>query len=430
MSRACPPSHVIVAVLVGDEPAAEFNEHQRRCRRCAAIATAVGDAVAAGLVEDDVDVETLIAEEIISALDEQPDHRWWSIVRDDPAFHAAFVAKHLLDVADRFYGRDPRRGLAYVEAALVICEATPKIPAAVHATALKEKSTYLRRFFRIGEALATLDVADKVAATAGDDAKYISATLKLARAMILADPEVGQFDDALRLAAEARVVLAGLDRGRELTTMRVTAMVTMWQGHFAEALNAFEALLPLTLEAETPDLDLATLYQAIGKCAAEIGDIHSALQAMALARVIFEQLGSLADLAKCDWIDGRAGLHASSYENSLALFESAAEAFERLGRWDLWVRVKLDSVHALLSANPATDVVQRCESIATMSTMLDQREPNRRRHCTAEALDFLRRYAGQGALDIETVKYVRSYLDEIAERPPRSFLAPTHPNIM
>ena len=35
----------------------------------------------------------------------------------------------------------------------------------------------------------------------------------------------------------------------EDAAMRVEAMVRMWQGHFAEALKGFEALLPLTLAA-------------------------------------------------------------------------------------------------------------------------------------------------------------------------------------
>jgi hypothetical protein len=248
--------------------------------------------------------------------------------------------------------------------------------------------------------------------------------------MILADLDVGQFDDAIRLASEARAGLALRDRPRELTAMRVTAMVEMRRGHFVEALKAFEELLPLTLAAPTPELDLATLYQAIAKCAAETGDICKAYQATAVARVIFERLESLVDLARCDWIDGRAGLHASSYDDCLALFGSAAAAFEQLGRWDLWVRVKLDSVRALLSADPATEVAQTCEAIATMSTILDQREPSRRHHCTAEALDFLRRQNGQGALLLEKINYVRSYLDTIAERPPGSFTPPTHLNIM
>jgi tetratricopeptide (TPR) repeat protein len=390
MNRSCPPYHVIVAVLAGDEPAAEFDAHLRGCRRCAGIATAVRDAVAAGLTEDDGDVETLVAEEIALALEEQPVHRWPSIVRADATFHAAFVAKHLLEIADRFYGPDPRRGLAYVETALVICEVIPERPAALYATALKEKSTYLRRFFRMGEALATLDSADQVAAAAGDEADYICATLKLARAMILADPEVRRFDEALRLASEARPRFAGRDRPRELTAMRVAAMVEMRRGHFAEALMTFQELLPPTLATVTPDLDLATLYQGLAKCAAETGYVDAAHRATALARAIFQRMGSLAELACCDWIDGRACLHVSAYDDCIARFESAAAVFEQLGRWDLWVQVKLDSVRALLANDPATDVTHICQAIATTSMQLDRREPDRRHHCTAEALDFLR----------------------------------------
>jgi tetratricopeptide (TPR) repeat protein len=430
MSRGCPSYRTIVAVLVGDEPAAEFEKHQLTCRRCATIAIAVRDAVAAGFLEDSVDVEMLIAEEIIAILTDQPSHRWPSMVRADPTFHATFVATHLLEVADRFYSSDPRRGLAYVEAALAICDVVPERPAALYATALKDKSTYLRRLYRIGEALAALDIADQVAAGAGVDAEYLGATLKLARAMILADPDVGQFDDALRLASEARAGLGRRDRPRELTAMRVAAMVEMRRGHFAEALRAFEALLPLTLATSAPELDLATLYYAIAKCAAETGKTRMAYGATALARTIFERLGSRVDVAVCDWIDGRATLNASSYDDCLALFGSAAAVFEQVGRWDLWVRVKLDSVHTLLAADPAADVAQTCESIATMSILLDQREPSRRHHCTAVALEYLRSRAGHGVLLPEEVIYVRSYLDEIAERPPRSFAPPTHLNVM
>lgn len=396
MNRSCPPYHVIVAVLAGDESPAEFIEHQRGCRRCAAIATAVRDAVAAGLTEDDDDVETFLAEEIALSLEEQPTHRWPSIVRADRTFHATFVARQLLEAADRFYGPDPRRGLAYVETALVICEVIPERPAALYATALKDKSTYLRRFFRIGEALTTLDAADKVATAADDDADYIGATLKLARAMILADPEVRRFDEALRLASEARRRFAGRDRPRELTAMRVAAMVEMRRGHFAEALMAFQSLLPSTLATVTPDLDLATLYQGLAKCAAETGYVEVAHRATALARVIFQRMGSLAELACCDWIDGRASLHVSTYDDCIARFESAAAVFEQLGRWDLWVQVKLDSVRALLAIDPATDVTHICQSIATTSMQLDQREPDRRHHCTAEALEFLRHPSNQG----------------------------------
>lgn len=429
MSRSCPPNLVILAVMMGENAPAGFEEHRRGCRRCSAITAAVRDAAASPLLDESADMETIIAGEIVARLEEEPAHRWPSIARGDLMFHAEFVGRHLLACADRFYGPDPRKGLAYVETALAVCELIPDPPAELYATALKEKSTYLRRSFRITEALATLDAADEVAARA-EDAGYLVATLKLARAMILADPDVGQFDEALRLAAEARAGFAGRDRVRELRAARIGALVKLRRCAFAEARMEFEALLPFTLTAPAPPLDIATLYQAIARCAVELGDARSARIAAGLAREICIRLRDPAEVARCDWLEGRTDLLESACGPALARFAAAAVAFEQLGRWDLWVRVKLDSVEAMLATDSSADVTQTCEAIATTSTLLDQREPNRRRHCTAEALDFLRRHASQGALVVDTVAYVRAYLDAIAESPPVPFAAPVHRNIM
>ena len=60
---------------------------------------------------------------------------------------------------------------------------------------------------------------------------------------------------------------------------------------------------------------------------------------------------------------------------------------------DLWVRVRLDSVHVALVNDSDADVGILCESIATTSIALDEKEAYRHWQSTAKALDYLRRLA-------------------------------------
>jgi hypothetical protein len=106
------------------------------------------------------------------------------------------------------------------------------------------------------------------------------------------------------------------------------------------------------------------------------------------------------------------------------MFDSASAVFSESGQQDLWVRVRLDYAHDLLLDDPSANIRVMCESIAAVSTALDQREPLRRHHCTAEALAYLRTSVFENRLTVRDVAYVIQYLDHLTMAPPVRFTPP------
>lgn len=131
-----------------------------------------------------------------------------------------------------------------------------------------------------------------------------------------------------------------------------------------------------------------------------------------------------AELLRLEWLAAHADAIDGSTDVAIASLHTVARSFLEARVLDEWVRVRLDIVTLTVEADPESDVTDLCESIAAMSISLDEREPNRSRRCTAEALEHLRQIAMRRSVTVELAKYVRNYIASAESGRVVSFVPP------
>jgi tetratricopeptide (TPR) repeat protein len=360
-----------------------------------------------------------------------PPDRWPMIALTDSRFHHRLIARYLSRRAMALFVPEGkiREALKISETAstildiLVIGEPDDAALTIMRAETYVDQATYLTWLAQYGGALDTIELAEMLLATIlTPDADLIRARLLLARASIYSDPDICRYDDALALLNRAEEAFRWMEEhARHLAAERVRANVLIALGQLETARELLFGLLQPTEAANAHEH--ARLMHDIGVCAERMGNATEALQFSLTARAALMRFGdNPAEIGRVDWTIGRALEIAGDYEGAAGALNRAAEAFSHADLLDLWVRARLDFVHVALTRDPDADMRIICESIAATSIALDQKDANRRRHATAEALDYLRRVAIRRELTADTVAYVRAYLDEIAIRPARRFI--------
>jgi len=360
-----------------------------------------------------------------------PPHRWPVIVAGDSRFHHRVIARHLSRRAMAVLAEcgNMRRALRMSETASTILDilATREPYDAaleiMRAEALVDRATYLTWLGGYAAALDAIESGEMfIASILTPDADLVRARLLFARAIVYSDPDVCRYDDALALLDRAGEAFKLLEQpARGLAVKRMKAAVLMALNHFESARVLLLGLLGATEAADSREH--ARLMHEIAMCAVLMGNAAEALRFGEIARTALMRFGNNpSEIGRADWTIGRALEITGDYAGATEALNRAAETFARADMLDLWVRVRLDYVHVALVRDSAADVRILCESIAATSIALDQKEANRRRQCTAEALDYLRRVAMRQAVTVDTVAFVRAYLDEIAIRPARRFV--------
>ena len=360
-----------------------------------------------------------------------PMHRWPLIVAADSRFHHRVIARHLSRRAMAVLAPEGkiREALRMAETASTILDILAAADpddvglAIMRAETLIDRATYLSWLAAYGTALDLIEQAEMLIATILiPDAELVRARLLFARAIVYSDPDICRYDDALALLNRAGDAFRLLEQpARRLAVERVRAAVLMALGQLEAARDLlFDLLIPT--EAADPH-DHARLMHEIAMCAMLRGNATEALHFGLLARAALMRFGNNpSEIGRADWTIGRTLEIAGDYEGAANALNRAAETFAHADLLDLWVRVRLDLVHVALIRDADADVRILCESIAATSIALDRRDANRRRQCTAEALDYLRRVAMRREVTADTVGFVRAYLDEIAIRPARRFI--------
>lgn len=275
---------------------------------------------------------------------------------------------------------------------------------------LKDHSTHLRGARMYGAALAVLGVAESIA-PATDEPKQQLAILRLCRAMLFGDSNVCRLDEADALALACERDFEGRDPRRLALATFVRANSHRRRGNTSEALVLSRLARERFVAAEGADtIDVAFADQGIATCLVDLRYPVEARRMIASARRIFAQHFSAAELLRLEWLSARADAIDVSADAAIAALHTVARSFLEARMLDEWVRVRLDIVALILEGDPASDVTDLCESIAAMSISLDEREPNRSRRCTAEALEHLRQMALRRSVTAELAKYVRSYI--------------------
>jgi len=387
--------------------------HAERCSDCLRVID-VAKRLDSAFGEDLDAVERSIernTEEILSGL---PVHRWPTVAAGDPAMQHDDVIAYLLTRADAVSASaDMRRAVDYAGTAAAIAEkmyARDELSPERAIEVLKDHSTHLRGAGMYGSALAVLGVAESIAPVT-QDPELQTAILRLCRALLFVDSNVCRLDEAEELALACERDFEGRDPRRLALATFVRANSRRRGGDTPAALDLYRSARERFVASEGADaLDVAFADQGIATCLVNLGRAGEARETVASARRIFAQHSLAAELLRLEWLSARADAIDGSPDAAIAALHTVARSFLQARLLDEWVRVRLDIVALILEGDPVADVTDLCESIAAMSISLDEREPNRSRRCTAEALEHLRQMALRRSVTAELARYVRGYI--------------------
>lgn len=387
--------------------------HARKCPECQRVID-VAEKLDTAFDEDPDAVERSIernTEELLTGL---PVHRWSTVAAGDPAMQHDDVITYLLKRADAVSAAaDMRRAVDYSDTAATIAQkmyARGDLSPERVVEVLKDHSTHLRAGRMYGAALRVLGVAESIA-PATQEPELQLAILRLCRAILFADSNVCRLDEAEALALACEHDFVGRDPRRLALATWVRASARRRSGDASGALTLFRSAREGFVAAEGTDaLDVGFADQCIATCLVDLGYQVESREMIASARRIFTQHFLAAELLRLEWLSGRADAIDGSLDAAIAALHTVARSFLEARLLDEWVRVRLDIVALILEGDPASDVTDLCESIAAMSISLDEREPNRSRRCTAEALEHLRQMALRRSVTAELAQYVRSYI--------------------
>jgi tetratricopeptide (TPR) repeat protein len=321
-----------------------------------------------------------------------PQHRWPALVAADELLQHKVVAEHLSARADQMYYRDPHAGLMYAMSATMIYEvlaaSVHKVAAEARAAAWREQASFMLRCGRLGEYELAITRAYEFTDDAADP-EYERAVLDLSRAIALSEPDVGQPAEAIALLVSCTAVLASRgDVRRARIGMLRQGDALMATAEIERAAAIFRRLLVDATDSERPHVVLRLAW-----CAKEVGEYATALVLAGEARASFDRRGELAMRATIDWLIGEALSGMSELDEALSTLEKAEQDLSSLGMKNVWVAVRLTRAAVTLAADPTADIRELCGEAAAVSVHLDMREPSRRHHCTADALEFLRQNA-------------------------------------
>ncbi|HSY49999.1 MAG TPA: hypothetical protein VLC46_14385 [Thermoanaerobaculia bacterium] len=387
--------------------------HARKCPECERVID-VAKKLDTAFDEDPDAIQLSIERNTEELLTRLPVHRWATVAACDPAMQHDDVITYLLKRADAVSAAaDMRRAADYTDTAASIAEkmyARGDLSPERVVEVLKDHSTHLRGARMYGAALRVLGIAESIA-PATQEPRLQLAILRLCRAILFADSNVCRLDEAEELALACERDFEGRDPRRLALATFVRANSRRRGGDTPAALVFYRSAREGFVAAEGADeIDVAFADQGIATCLVNLGRAVEARQTIASARRIFAQHFSAAELLRLEWLSARADAIDGSPDAAIGALHTVARSFLEARLLDEWVRVRLDIVALILEGDPASDVTDLCESIAAMSISLDEREPNRSRRCTAEALEHLRQMALRRSVTAELAQYVRSYI--------------------
>jgi len=423
MTQRCPERKAVVAAILGRgsamsraemSAAAAILKHAERCADCLRVIEAA-DRLSRAYGEG-IDADTFavaVHEHVDRILARTRVHRWPTEAASDPTMQHEEVIQYLRACANRVADSDVRRATDYAGAAAAIAEklfAHGQIAADLMIETLRDHSTALRNASMYGAALTTLTTAESLTERA-EDPRLQRAILRLCRAILLADANVCQFDEADTLAAECESELGGRDARRAAIATYVRAGVRRLGGRSAEALGYYErARDGFAAAVGESSVDAALAQEGVAACLVGTGRQAEARPLLISCREVFERLDMRAEVARTKWHEARADARDGEFDRAIDGLHSVARAFLDIRMFDDWVRVRLEIVGVMLERDPGANVADICESIAAMSISLDEREPNRSHRCTAEALEYLRQSARRQMATSALTGYVQGYI--------------------
>jgi hypothetical protein len=396
----------------------EVRTHVESCRRCATrlrfLAAPDGER---GLVEE----AAREAEASVRRLLSEPPHRWPLLAGADE-FRSVAVAHRLLRVAiETREAGDLRTAVAAADAVTVIADAETVDhfdAAELRFDAWKYRSAFLRELGDYEAAKAAFAHADDASAFVADPV-LARASIALARAMLCAEPDVWQPEEAAALLDGAERVFAARRDERLRAARTVRAMLLLRSGDAAFARAIFENVL-----AAVPSVDEPARADALANvlaAAVEMADWDLAERIQPQVAAINRRLGRTIHSARDRWEEARIARGRNDHAGAVHAASQASREFEALGMVDDAIRAGLIAVYSLAVEGELDAALELNRSLVEKAIALDRKQPSRRHALTAEALTYLRELAQRRMLTGDAISEIESYLDRIFTRPPVNF---------
>ncbi len=406
--------------------AGEHVPHLAECEDCATFVAAATEAVSA--FRDRSELEAAVSDVIDELLDETPRHRWGVTIFASRTLHRSIVIRDLLRRADEQCGSDPRTALEFTSTAMEISDAMTR---SGHAPApelrfevLKEHSTLLRRTGSLSEALSVLGRAWGVVLETKERELYHAIT-SLCAAIIYAEPDIANFDEALNLARAASAVLDVCgDERRAVMARHVEAYVLIEQGHFAAAAVLLYGVVGEMGDAGGTKRDVALAHALLSRALLNLGTYGEAIDHARVGEHMHDECGDVIDAARAAHVAARALAYMGHFGDVREEFTRTADVVFHAGMFDVWCVMRLDYISAALADDEGTDVRADAEGVARVAMTVAKRESSKRRQFAAEACEYLRRIAIRDALTLEIANHVRSYAERNLSQKPVKFVPP------
>jgi AraC-like DNA-binding protein len=249
------------------------------------------------------------------------------------------------------------------EAAVLIADQLPQseYPASVvhllRGLAWKERANAMRYIGEYPEALLSLDRSERefrqllVPSIELGNTAYI-------RAVVLT--YMDRLDEAERFAAgSAEIFDAFRDSERWVLATAAQAAILYYRSDYESALALFERLLKLA-EANNDTMEIARHSTNAGVCCVKIGNTTEAAGHLLIARQIYAKLQNDLELVRIERWLGVLSRVEGDVAASIARLRRARIEFERLSLLDDVALATIDLVESLIAAGQTSEIAQLC----------------------------------------------------------------------
>ena len=422
--------------------AEEIERHVRECPSCDAqlhfirtideglkdheswdISNSIGDEPdVTSLVELAARVETEDAEAVtlLAPFLESPLRFVWADVSRKERFRTPGVVRVLCHAALSTCEKNPLHALDLADAAVSIAEELPSdyYPAgAIHGLrglAWKDRANALRYLGRYGDALASLDEAERAYRMLRASAMEL-AVVDFVRATVLVSGD--RFEDALVCVRRCATVFRDYREEVRYRHSRLLEATILFM--LRDLRGARPILVDLLAAARTNGDPMLTGRAAhnLGLVELDLGDLEQAKEHLSLALRIYEEIGVSTEATRTRWSLARLAAAGGDFDDALVRFRAVRNEFAAKGITIDEALVALDMADLLLT----TGDVRAAGAIA--SELFVTFRAAGMVTSTLTALGFLHESAARGRLTPKLVQHVRVFLER-AQRQPELLFAP------
>ena len=348
---------------------------------------------------------------------QQPPGDWRGMMRSDPHYRSYGTLQFLLENARARFETEPTIAKQITAAVLDFVDEA-KGPSHIHGIGLRglAQKEHANACEKTGDLRAALAAAECSVAIYGESPGLLfqQTRAQLVTCKILRD--MGDTNRAMDLARRCAIIFTDFDDAT------FTNMARMFEAGVLYSVKRFtEALVIFTQVSEHAErtgdrLTVARCLQCAADCARELGDLDGARDLYPRALAHFEALNIPSDANRTRW--ALALTLATSGKVSYAISElfKVRAVFLSLGMNSLAASAVLDIVRIKFDAGE--DVRGLCAEIVPLLTQAGLTQN------AVEALAYVREQAKRGQLTTSKIRRVRTYFDELANKPLLLFARP------